>query len=234
MSDNRIKLRSTSREEAARRVWVARYLQRRLAMPKSLELMPERLVRLKHGWFQIRHVTVFTDGAVRPAQYGWAGIGFAICTHAGELIEAQGRESSATTRLGINETEIYAGVMGLMRAAELLGRMAVVIRTDSELFVRMASGNAQPRKENLQRAWRAFERERARHRWVHVMKISRADDRMRLPDRLSKEGAAVRKQRAEGRFAGVRWVKVVSGTTGSERARQRQRTANRPPRRLTL
>ena len=98
-----------------------RYLAWRMGQPISHPIPATRRELVDGQWFTVREVLAFCDGAVRPRRFGWAGIGFALYNHKGQLIEAQARESTAATRIGINRTEICAGAFALRRVRELLG-----------------------------------------------------------------------------------------------------------------
>jgi ribonuclease HI len=173
-----------------------------MVMIRSVRRAALRCVRRPHGVYRFRHLLVFSDGAVRPSPFGWGGIGFALFTDDGRLIEAIGREGKV--RIGINRTEIWAATRALGHVMTEIGPSGIVLHTDSDFLARLANYRCSPRRDDVVRDFATFQAVRRDHLWVEVVKVPRTHPKMKLPDRLSKESAALAKQRAQGKHTAPR------------------------------
>ena len=167
--------------------------------------LPLRTFTCKAGEFKCRHFLVFCDGAVRPSPYGWAGIGYSIFTDDGRFIEAVGTESKTIRRMGINTAEIWAAIRALSHVMIRFGPTGVSIHTDSAFLVRLANGNVRPRRDDVISLHELLRKTCDDHKWVTVSQVSRTHPKMIQADRLSKEGAALTKQRAQRLRTGALW-----------------------------
>jgi ribonuclease HI len=204
-----------------------------MAQPISRPYPPERREPVGDRWFWLRELWICADGAVRPSRWGWPGIGFSIYTHREVLIEAQGREGTSARAMGINCTEAYAAAMALRRARELLGPRCVVLHSDSQLVVDLANGRCRAHDVGLQRAFAILKLEIGRHTWVQTVKVPRDHKLMREADKLSKNAAANRRYREEGRYDGPA-IQVREGREVSDRARLRENQRARQRRSLVV
>lgn len=177
---------------------------------QSPSQIPHQSVKREKGIFEFRHLCVFSDGAVRPSPFGWAGIGFALFTDDGRFIEAVGMEALSKRRLGINRTELWAAIRAMSHVMREMGPSGVVLHTDSQLLVNCANRVFHPRSQKLAEDWGTFQDVVSDHQWVRVVKVDRSHPKMRLPDRYAKEGASLGKRRAQGKYRGPRWQRILS------------------------
>jgi len=79
-----------------------------------------------------------------------------------------------------------------------------------EALANLAAGRAKPRRPDVAKDFRTFQDVCGDHVWVEVVKVPRSHPKMRIPDRYSKEGAALAKRRAQGKRAGPRWERIYA------------------------
>lgn len=172
--------------------------------------LPLRKLSSPCGDFTCRHFLVFADGAVKPSPYGWAGIGFAVFTDDGRFVMAKAWESKYPRRMGINKVEMWAAIRALSQVRQAFGASGVALHSDSAWLVRVINGYAQPKRPDVVRLFQILCDVREDHRWVTATKIPRSHPKMAFPDKYSKEGAALSRQRALRQRSGLRWVKTMA------------------------